>query len=43
MMVYYPSRGNFLRLLSNSPVEGARHREAGLARAVLMPCSTRSS
>ena len=43
MMVYYPSRRHFLRMLSGSPVRGIQHRDAGLARAVLMPCSHRAS
>ena len=36
-MVYYPSRQNFLRLMTNSPVKGIHHKESGLERAVLMP------
>lgn len=39
IMVYYPSRTNFLRLMTNVPREGAYHRDAGLQRAVLMPSS----
>lgn len=38
-MVYYPSRRNFLRMLTNSPGKGVYHRAAGLQRAVLMPSS----
>jgi len=38
-MVYYPSRHNFLKLMTNTPREGAHHRAAGLQRAVLMPSS----
>ena len=39
-MVYYPSRRNFIRMMSNSPSKGIYHREAGLQRAVLMPCTS---
>lgn len=39
-MVYYPSRRNFIRMMSNSPSKGVYHREAGLQRAVLMPCTS---
>ena len=38
-MVYYPSRRNFLRMMTNAPKDGAIHRDAGLQRAVLMPSS----
>jgi len=38
-MVYYPSRQNFINMMTNAPREGARHRDAGLQRAVLMPSS----
>jgi len=38
-MVYYPSRQNFLRMMTNSPTKGIHHRDAGLERAVLMPSS----
>ena len=38
-MVYYPSRQNFLRMMTNSPTKGIHHRAAGLERAVLMPSS----
>jgi len=38
-MVYYPSRRNFIRMMSNSPMKGVHHRDAGLQRAVLMPSS----
>jgi len=41
-MVYYPSRRNFIRMMSNSPTKGVFHREAGLERAVLMPSSSYS-
>jgi len=39
-MVFYPSRKNFIRMMSNSPTKGVYHREAGLERAVLMPSSS---
>ena len=35
-MVYYPSRKNFLYMMTNSPKIGVHHRVAGLQRAVLM-------
>jgi len=38
-MVYYPSRGNFMRMMTNTPKKGAHHRDAGLQRAVLMTSS----
>ena len=38
-MVYYPSRRNFLRMMSHTPSKGVFHRDAGLQRAVLMPSS----
>ncbi len=38
-MVYYPSRQNFVKMLTNSPERGGHHRDAGLDRAVLMPSS----
>ena len=38
-MVYYPSRRNFLRMMSNAPIKGVHHRDTGLQRAVLMPSS----
>jgi hypothetical protein len=38
-MVYYPSRRNFLTMMTNSPRKGVHHRDAGLERAVLMPSS----
>ena len=38
-MVYYPSRRNFIRMMTNSPRKGVLHREAGLQRALLMPMS----
>jgi hypothetical protein len=38
-MVYYPSRQNFLKMMTNAPKGGAHHRDAGLQRAVLMPSS----
>jgi len=37
IMVYYPSRINFIRMMTNTPREGVHHRDAGLQRAVLMP------
>ena len=39
-MVYYPSRQNFIKMMSNSPNKGVYHREAGLQRAVLMPSTS---
>ena len=36
-MVYYPSRKNFINMMTNSPKRGIYHRDAGLQRAVLMP------
>jgi hypothetical protein len=36
-MVYYPSRRVFLNMATHTPVKGIHHRDAGLARAVLMP------
>jgi hypothetical protein len=38
-MVYYPSRRNFINMMSSTPRKGVHHREAGLQRAVLMPSS----
>ena len=38
-MVHYPSRRNFLLMMTNAPKDGAIHRDAGLQRAVLMPSS----
>ncbi len=38
-MVYYPSRQNFVNMLTNGPERGGHHRDAGLERAVLMPSS----
>ena len=38
-LVYYPSRGSFLRLMTNTPHGAAEIRREGLNRAVLMPCS----
>ena len=38
-MVYYPSRRNFIRMMTNAPKDGAIHRDAGVQRAVLMPSS----
>jgi hypothetical protein len=40
-LVYYPSRRNFVRMMSHSPKQGVHHRKAGLQRAVLMPSSDR--
>jgi uncharacterized protein (DUF1330 family) len=42
-MVYYPSRQNFIHMMTNAPQEGAHHRDAGLEKAVLMPSSVISS
>ena len=36
-MVYYPPRRVFLNMATHTPVKGIHHRDAGLARAVLMP------
>jgi len=36
-MVYYPSRRVFLNMATHAPAKGIHHRDAGLARAVLMP------
>ena len=38
-MVYFPSRKNFINMMTNSPQKGIHHRTAGLQRAVLMPSS----
>lgn len=38
-MVYYPSRQNFIHMMTNTPRKGVHHRDAGLQRAVLMPSS----
>ena len=38
-MVYYPSRQNFINMMTNSPKKSIYHRDAGLQRAVLMPSS----
>ena len=38
-LVYYPSRRNFIKMMTNSPKKGVIHREAGLQRAVLIPGS----
>jgi len=38
-MVYYPSRQNFIRMMTNGSKEGAHHRDAGMQRTVLMPNS----
>ena len=42
-MVYYPSRRVFLNMATHAPVKGVHHRDAGLARAVLMPSTAWSS
>lgn len=42
-MVYYPSRKNFLNMMTHSPKKSVHHRSAGLQRAVLMPSSSISS
>jgi hypothetical protein len=41
-MVYYPSRKNFINMMTHSPTKGVHHRTAGLQRAVLMPSSDMS-
>jgi hypothetical protein len=38
-LVYYPSRANFLRMMTNTPHHAAETRRAGLIRALLMACS----
>ena len=38
-MVYYPSRQNFINMMTHSPKKGVHHQDAGLERAVLMPSS----
>ena len=38
-LVYYPSRGSFLRLMTNTPRGAAEIRREGLKKVVLMPCS----
>jgi hypothetical protein len=38
-LVYYPSRGSFLRLMTNTPRGAAEIRREGLTKVVLMPCS----
>ncbi len=39
VLVYYPSRGSFLRLMTNTPHGAAEIRREGLTKVVLMPCS----
>ncbi len=39
VLVYYPSRGSFLRLMTNTPRGAAEIRREGLTKVVLMPCS----
>ena len=38
-LIYYPSRTNFLRLMTNTPLGAADIRREGLKKVVLMPCS----
>jgi hypothetical protein len=38
-LVYYPSRGSFLRLMTSTPRGAAEIRREGLKKVVLMPCS----
>lgn len=38
VLVYYPSRTSFLRLLTNTPRGAAEIRREGLKKVVLMPC-----
>jgi len=38
-MVYYPSRRNFINMMTHTPRKGVHHRNAGLQKAVLMPAS----
>jgi len=38
-LIYYPSRGSFLRLMTNTPRGAAEIRREGLTKVVLMPCS----
>ena len=42
-MVYYPSRRAFLNMATHAPTKGMHHRDAGLARAVLMPSTSWSA
>jgi len=42
-MVFYPSRRDFIRMMSNSPTKSVYHRDAGLQRAVLMPSTSFSN
>jgi len=39
VLVYYPSRTSFLRLMTNTPRGAAEIRREGLTKVVLMPCS----
>ncbi len=39
VLVYYPTRTSFLRLVTNTPPGAAEIRREGLKKAVLMPCS----
>ena len=39
VLVYYPSRDSFLRLMTNTPRGAAEIRREGLEKVVLMPCS----
>jgi hypothetical protein len=38
-LVYYPSRGSFLRLMTNTPLGAAEIRREGLTKVVLMSCT----
>jgi hypothetical protein len=38
-LVYYPTRGSFLRLMTSTPRGAAEIRREGLKKVVLMPCS----
>jgi hypothetical protein len=38
-LVYYPSRGSFLRLVTNTPHGAAEIRREGLKKVVLMSCT----
>ena len=38
-LVFYPSRRHFLRMMTHTPPGAIIHRNAGLQRAILMPCT----
>lgn len=39
LLVSYPSRKHFMRLLTNAPQKGVKHRNAGLEQSLVLPCS----